>query len=98
LALIPSIGVICLFAGVLMAIIERRRAPFLFFFPFAISECYVRIAGVFHGRLSAQATVVPVCIFAFVQIALVAYIAYRLRAAKLAGWALTVFSLSYLLD
>jgi hypothetical protein len=79
-----------------MAIIERRRAPlFLFFLPFVVSECSVRIAGVFHGRLSAQATVVPVCIFAFVQIALVAYIAYGLKAAKLAGWALTVFSLSY---
>jgi len=78
-----------------MGIIERSRALFLFFLPFVVSEYYVAIAGFFHGRLSAQATVLPVCIFAFVQIALIAYIAYRLRAAKLAGWSLTVFSLSY---
>ncbi|HZT35269.1 MAG TPA: hypothetical protein VFA15_05075 [Nitrososphaera sp.] len=95
LALIPFIGLVCLLVGVVMGIIERRRTLWLFLIPFIASECYVGIAALFHGHLSAHATLVPACIFAFVQIVLIAYLVYRLRGADPAVWALAVFSLSY---
>lgn len=95
LALIPLVGVFRLVLGVVIGIVERRRTLWLFVFPFVVSECYVGIAAMFHGRLSGEATLVPICIFAFLQIALAGYVVYRLRRAGLAMWALTVFSLSY---
>lgn len=95
LSLIPFIGLVCLLAGAVAGIVERRRALWFFSFPFIVSECYVAIAGFYHGRLSGDATLAPICMFGFLQIALIAYLAYRLRSAGLAVWPLTVFSLSY---
>jgi hypothetical protein len=75
--------------------VQRRRELFLFFFPFIASECYVAVTWFFHGQLPGNASLLPICIFTFLQIALIAYLVYRLRQARLATLALTVFSLSY---
>lgn len=87
--LIPFLGLLGVVAG------ERRPALLLFSFPFLVSDCYMVIAGHFHGRLSTTGTWVPDCMFAFVQIALTAYLVHRFRSAGFAAWALGFFSLGY---
>lgn len=78
-----------------MAIIKRNRALSFFFIPFVVSECYIGIAVLFHGRLSETSTAVPEYLFALIQIALITYLVYRLRSGGVALWALAIFSLSY---
>ena len=95
LTLIPFIGTLGLVAGLVMGIAQRRRPLFLFFFPFVVSECYVAIATWFHGRLPGNTSLVLICMFTFLQLALIGYVAYRVRGARFAALALTVFSLSY---
>ncbi len=95
LTVIPFLGTLGLIVGTTMAIVQRSRALFLFFFPFVVSECYVAIAGSFRGQVHGQLLLVPLWIFIFVQMALVGYLVFRVRQIRLATLAFTAFSLSY---
>ena len=97
LSLIPSVGILGLIAGIAMGIVQRKRALLLFVFPFAVSECYVAIAGSFRGQVRGSASLLPFCIFIFVQLLLIGYVLYKSRQARVATFALTIFSVSYAL-
>lgn len=97
LSLIPFIGILGLVAGALIGIVQRRRALLLFVFPFALSECYVAIAGWLRGQLHGDASLTPSCIFIFVQLALISYFVYASRQSRVASFAFTIFSASYAL-
>ena len=94
LTLIPFIGTLGLIAGLVIGTLQRKRELFLFFLPFVASECYCSIALFFHGQLHGNATVAPVCLFAFLEFLLIAYVAYKCRRASISTVVLTVFSLS----
>lgn len=97
LSLIPFVGILGLVAGVATGIVQRRRAVLLFIFPFAVSECYVAIAGWFRGQLRGNASLLPFCIFIFVQLLLIGYSVHKSRHARVAAFAFTIFSVSYAL-
>ncbi len=97
LSLIPFVGILGLVAGGVMGIVQRKRALLLFFFPFAVSEFYVAIAGLFRGQLRGNASLLPFCTFIFVQLLLIGYSAYKSRHAHIATIALAIFSASYAL-
>ena len=97
LSLVPFVGILGLIAGGLVGIFQRRRALFLFVFPFAVSECYVAIAGSFRGQLRGNASLVPSCVFIFVQLVLIGYFVYKSRQSRLGSFAFTIFSVSYAL-
>ena len=95
LTLVPFIGALGLIAGCVIGILQQRRELLLFFSPFIASQCYVTLALFFDGRFPGDASLLPLCMFIFPQIALIAYIAHKLKGARLATLGLTVFSLSY---
>lgn len=80
-----------------MGLVRRKRALLLFVFPFTVSECYVAIAGSFRGQLRGNASLLPSCIFIFVQLLLIGYFVYKSRHARIATFAFTIFSASYAL-
>ena len=91
----PFIATLALSAGAVTGIIQRRRTLFLFLFPFVVSELFVAIAGWLRGQLRGNASLLPFYVFTVVQVALTAYLLYRVRGARFATLALTVFSASY---
>lgn len=95
--MIPFVGTIGLVAGGAMGLVRRKRALLLFVFPFTVSECYVAIAGSFRGQLRGNASLLPSCIFIFVQLLLIGYFVYKSRHARIATFAFTIFSASYAL-
>ena len=97
LSFIPFVGTLGLVAGGVIGVVQRARALLLFFFPFAVSECYVAIAGSLRGQLRGNESLAPSCIFILVQLALIGYFVYRGRRARLAALALSLFSASYAL-
>ena len=68
-----------LVVGSAMGIAQRKRTLLLFVFPFAVSECYVAIAGSFRGQLRGNASLLPP--FILVQLALIGYFVYKEQAS-----------------
>jgi len=95
LTLIPACGLVCLAAGIVLAVRQRSRASLLFLIPLLLSEAFVAAAGALRGQVSSPTFILLA--FLGVQFVLSAGLAVRLSGARAAGLLLGFFSLSYAL-
>ena len=98
LSLVPAVGTVSLAVGLIIAVIQRHRGLLLFLLPFLFSECLVALAGIMRGQVSSDgATILQVALLAFlaIQVGICGYLTYRLKGARWAGTALSIFSIAY---
>ena len=95
LTAIPALGFIALLIGGGKAFLRRDSRLLLFVVPVLLSEGIVAVAGFMRGQLLAGGALVAVVVFLGIQTVLALYLIVRLRGARLAAVALSVFSLSY---
>jgi hypothetical protein len=96
LTAVPAVGAVCLLAGTLIGLRARRRSLLLHLLPFALTEALMVAAGLLRGEGGAY-TGPALLSFLLIQAALLLYVGYRTRDARVAGALLTIFSGTYAL-
>ena len=93
----PAIGVLGLVVGIGLGL--RRRATGLLFFliPAFLSELLVAASGDSGGFSAASSSLLMLLFFLLIQGLICGLLVYRLKGARVAAFALTLFSLTYAL-
>lgn len=97
LTAIPALGVVCLIVGLVLGLMESRKGLLLFLLLPAASQGLVVVAGFMRGMLPNDGSHLYLSAFMVLQIAAAGYLVFRLRGARWAAFALSVFTVSYAL-
>jgi len=92
---LAAVGLVALVLGIVTGAQRARVWAWRLGLSLGVSEGFVFVAGLLHGRIDASATWVAVTIFVLFQITIAAGLFARRRPARLAVGALTLFALSY---
>ena len=95
--LVALVGLLGLFLGTVLGV-KRRQAKLLWFLLSPLlSQVYVALAGLLRGALASDPATLAFWIFMALQLALLSFLLFRFRDARLPGAALSLFGISYAL-
>jgi len=93
LTAIPALGVLSLALGVTLGALKRERGLLVFALLPLASQALVAVAGFMRGMLRESTPLIWA--FLLLQVAVAAYLVWRVKRARLAAVALAVFAASY---
>ncbi len=95
--LVALVGLLGLVLGTVLGI-KRRQAKLLWFLLSPLlSQVYVAFAGLLRGALASDPATLAFWIFMALQLAMLSFLLFRCRDARLPGAALSLFGISYAL-
>jgi hypothetical protein len=97
LTAVPALGAVCLFAGLMRAIILRETHVWPFLFSPLASQLFVAAAGFLRGGLKGTPGDIVGYAFLALQLALIGWLIYRLKGARLSASLFGIFGATYAL-
>ena len=95
LSVFPFVGILCLVAGVALAVWRRNRFLWRFGLPFLGCQALVVVAGFLRGSLDNSITTYILAPFIAVMLGWSLFLVVRAKCARIAALLLAVFTLSY---
>ena len=92
---IPTLGVVALLIGFVLAAMRRAWRLIAFLVPFFASQLLLILAGLARGRVAAGTADTILYGFLALQLVVVSILVWRFRDVRLAAVALALFSLCY---